>query len=65
MTIKNTETGKLVYSEAAPYPDYLDGFHSWRCTWCTTHRKSWSPPGLREGKLNFLTLLFYFYHKLF
>ena len=63
MELKDKD-GRLVYAETAPYPSFLKKYHAFRCTYCTTYRNAWTPPGFRAGKVNTLTLVFYLAHKL-
>jgi hypothetical protein len=51
--------GKLVYAEKSPIPKIWQKYHAWRCEWCTLHRNSWTPRGLREGNVNLVNLIFY------
>jgi hypothetical protein len=57
------KTGRLIYAEKSPYPNWLEGYHAWRCNWCTLYRDRWTPPGLRAGRVNLITFGFYLYQK--
>jgi hypothetical protein len=67
IVLRDTETGRLIYVGNSPEnTNRFSSYHEWRTIWCTkTNRKSWSPPGLREGKVNLITLGFYIINKLF
>ncbi len=62
LRIVDRTDNRLVYEESAPTWGIFHNYHHWRCLWCQAHRKAWAPRGFREGKINPLNLLFYYYH---